>query len=770
MNHSIKPDWNRKMNPFREKGLPPLWGALVLVCMLSVSIPPSTYGQSSNQGSITTPQNNAQDVARWEREAQSVTIYRDNWGIAHVYGKTDAQAVFGMEYAQAEDDFNRVETNYINALGLLAQAEGKSEIYRDLRRKLFMDPKVMKTKYAASPEWLKKLMNAFADGLNYYLYKHPEVKPRVIKHFEPWMALAFSEGSIGGDVERVNVGRLTDFYSNSSSPSSSSRRSGRSLPPPEPQGSNGIAIAPSNTLDHHALLLINPHVSFYFRDELHMVSEEGLNAYGAATWGQFFIYQGFNSNTGWMHTSSGVQNISFFLETVTKKDGQYYYKYGDKQLPMKTRQIVVKYKTDDGGMAEKSFTAYYTQHGPIIAKAGDKWESVNLMQRPMRALIQGFKRMKTADYDQFRKTMQLHTNSSNNTIFADSKGNIAYWHSNWIPKRSDKFDWGKPVDGSNPATAFNGLLSLEETPHLHNPANGWLFNVNNWPWSAAGPDSPKREDFPKYVDRGTRESPRGYHALRLLTGKKNWTMASLSTAAYDSYLPPFAKMIPVLLKAYDDTPASNALKTKLAKQITVLRGWDYRWGVSSVATSLSVFWGLDLYRSMYNDPKAKDMSLPEYVAKLATPTQLLQSLEAASGKLATDFGAWQTPWGHINRYQRITSDNKPHFDDSKHSIPIPFTSSRWGSLASFGARPYPNTTKWYGNSGNSFVCLIEFGPKVRAWALKVGGNSGDPNSPHFKDQAANYATGNLRTVYYYKSQLKEHVERKYHPGYLDDLK
>src|SRR5271166_6980421 len=152
------------------------------------------------------------DISRYEQEARNVTIVRDDWGIAHVHGKTDADAVFGMIYAQAEDDFNRVETNYINAMGRMAEAEGESKIYQDLRMKLFIDPMALKKQYMASPEWLKKLMNAFADGLNYYLLKHPEVKPRVIKKFEPWMVLSFTEGSIGGDIERVNLEQLEAFY------------------------------------------------------------------------------------------------------------------------------------------------------------------------------------------------------------------------------------------------------------------------------------------------------------------------------------------------------------------------------------------------------------------------------------------------------------------------------------------------------------------------------------------------------------------------------
>src|SRR6059036_1971392 len=155
-----------------------------------------------------------QELQRWEQQARNVTITRDDWGIAHVYGKTDADAVFGMIYAQAEDDFNRVETNYINSIGRLAEAEGESAIWRDLRMKIFIDPATMKIQYEASPAWLKSLMNAWADSLNFYLAKHPGVKPQVIKHFEPWMALTFSEGSIGGDIETINLNQLQAFYGN----------------------------------------------------------------------------------------------------------------------------------------------------------------------------------------------------------------------------------------------------------------------------------------------------------------------------------------------------------------------------------------------------------------------------------------------------------------------------------------------------------------------------------------------------------------------------
>ena len=702
------------------------------------------------------------ETARWAKQAARITIVRDDHGIAHIHGKTDADAVFGMVYTQAEDDFNRVETNYLNSMGRLAETEGEARIFQDLRMKLFIDPADLRKQYAASPPWLQSLMNAFADSLNFYLAKHPAVKPRVIKRFEPWMALSFTEGSIGGDIERVNLAQLEAFYGKGA-PKQLARL--EALPPVErePSGSNGMAIAPSNTAAHHALLLINPHTSFFFRSELQMTSDEGLNAYGAVTWGQFFIYQGFNERAGWMHTSSGVDAVDEYLETVTKKGDRYYAKYGNEERPLQTAEIAVPYKTDHG-MAEKKFTVYRTAHGPIVREANGKWVAIRLMQENIKALTQSYTRTKARDYKSYRQTMELKANSSNNTIFADADGDIAYFHGNYIPRRDTAFDWTKPVDGSNPATEWKGLLDIDETPHLLNPKVGWLYNTNNWPWSAAGPDSPKKADFPAYVENGT-ESARGLHAIRVLRDRKDFTLDSLISAAYDSYLTWFEKPLPALVKAWDELPATSPLRAKTAEQIALLRQWDLRWAVGSVPTSLAVFWGEDIRRRVTGSARTAGIPADEFIATGKVPAeQMLESLAAASDKLAADFGSWKTPWGDINRFQRLTGDIVQPFSDAGASIPVGFTSAVWGSLASFGARAWPGTKKWYGTSGNSFVGVVEFGDKVRAKAVTAGGESGDPKSPHFNDQAARYSTGALRDVYFYPADLKGHTEREYHPG------
>ena len=722
-----------------------------LVVLFAFLIP---FGSGASRGA------QSDDLKRWEQRARNVTITRDDWGIAHVSGKTDADAVFGAIYAQAEDDFNRVETNYINSMGRLAEAEGETAIWRDLRMKIFIDPAAMKKYYETSPAWLKALMDSWADGLNFYLAKHPAVTPRVIKHFEPWMALTYTEGSIGGDIESINLEQLQAFYGN---PQVAIAINDEPDPLAEPGGSNGIAISPSNTTGRRALLLINPHTSFFFRSELQMTSDEGLNAYGAATWGQFFIYQGFNDRVGWMHTTSAVDGIDTYLETVVKKADGLYYKFGNQERPFTKTEIKVPYKTDKG-MAERTFTVYRTHHGPIIGANKDKWLSIRLMQEPVKALTQSYSRTKARDYKSFKQTMELHTNSSNNTIYADADGNIAYFHGNFIPRRNPKFDWTKPVDGSDPESEWQGLLSVDESPNLFNPASGWLYNSNNWPWSAAGTSSLKKADYPVYVDSGT-ESARGLHAIRVLENKKDFTLDSLIAAAYDSYLPWFEKPLPALVNAWEQAPAGDPLKAKLSEPVSALRSWNLRWSVQSIPTSLAVFWAEDILRKIGVEARrAAGTSTGDYIATKVTGEQLLQSLSTACDKLAADFGSWKTPWGDINRFQRLTDDIVHPFSDAALSIPVGFTTGNFGSLASFAARPYKGSKKIYGTSGNSFVAVVEFGKTVRAKAVTAGGESGNPSSQHFNDQAKRYSTGDLREVYFYPTQLKGHTEKSYHPG------
>jgi acyl-homoserine-lactone acylase len=695
------------------------------------------------------------DTGRWLRRTQDVTIVRDEWGIAHIYGKTDADAVFGAIYAQAEDDFGRIEHNYLVSLGWLAQAEGESAVYGDLRQRLFIDTRVLKAQYAGSPAWLRTLMSAWADGLNCFLDRHPRIKPKVIRHFEPWMALSFTEGSIGGDIEDIDLPALKDFYSGQA-PTALAK-----VEEP-PGGSNGFAIAPALSALGHALLWINPHTSFYFRSELHMVSEEGLDVYGAATWGQFFVYQGFNSHNGWMHTSYGGDAVDEYAETIVNKPDGPYYKYGAEVRKLSAARISVPF-VQGGARSQRTFTVYRSHHGPIIRAEHGHWIAVRLLQDPVRALAQSFLRTKTTDYQSFYRIQAMRTDTSNNTVYADADGTIAYFHGNFIPKRDPRFDFRHPVDGSDPATEWQGPHPLEETITLLNPANGWIQNTNNWPFSAAGAQSPKREDYPAYMWRKG-ENPRGIHAVEVLRDIHDVTLESLIAAGYDPHLTAFDALLPPLVRAYDQLPADDPRRLRIKEPIEVLRSWDRRTAMGSVPTTLAILWGQALIERNGAQAKQADQPVYDYLVEHLTDPERLDALNAAIDRLQRDFGGWRTPWGEINRFQRRTDDIVQPFDDDSPSVPVGFAPGEWGALASFDTTEPRHTKRIYGSKGNSFVAAVEFGPIVRAKAIMSGGESGDPASPHFNDQATMFVAGQFRDVLFTPEDVQKHAQRSYHPG------
>ena len=703
------------------------------------------------------------DLERWQETADNITIIRDNFGVPHIYGKTDADAVFGLLYAQCEDDFNRVEQNYIWATGRLAEVEGEDAIYSDLRAKMFMTEHEAKANYDNSPEWLKELCNAFADGINYYLYTHPEVKPRLLTKFEPWMPMYFSEGSIGGDIERVSTRRIKSFYEGTDISQFEIEKDKKQIAEAEPAGSNGIAIHGKLTKSGNPILLINPHTSFFFRGEVHVISEEGLDAYGAVTWGQFFVYQGFNEKTGWMHTSTYTDVIDEFEEDLVKIDDKLMYRYGEELREVKTFETTLKYKDGDS-VKLKTVPFYRTHHGPITQSRNGKWIATAMMWEPIKALEQSYIRTKQDGYEGFRKMMDIKTNSSNNTVYADAEGNIGYFHGNFIPKRYTKFNYNQPVDGSNPKTDWQGLHDVEDHITLLNPENGWLQNCNSTPYTAAAEFSPKAEDYPNYMSLN-RENFRGVHAIGLLSEGKNYTLDSVIDMAHDPNLPAFEALLPGLVKAYYKQDDKN-----LAYQeaIDVLNKWDYTTSKRSVAMTLAHYYGMTVLRYGKRPEPMSSMEFLNYFGDESPEEERIEIFENVINHLTKTFDTWNLPWEEVNRYQRLNSDISQKFDDNKPSIPVGFASGRWGALAAYGVSyTNPEAKKIYGTRGNSFVAVVEFGDKVKAKSMLAGGQSSDVNSPHFNDQAQRYVDKQFKDVPYYKEDVLKVAEETYNPGKRD---
>jgi acyl-homoserine-lactone acylase len=689
------------------------------------------------------------EVDQWKKQAQRVTVIRDNWSVPHVFGKTDADAVFGLLYVQCEDDFKRVEGNYLTAIGRLAEINGEEDLYTDLVTRLLSDTTRAIKQYKESPEDMKKLLNAFADGINYYLYTHPATKPQLIKRFQPWMPLLFPEGSIGGNRSSISLDKLKTFYSGELVTTGSRKDHEEE----SSSGSNGFAIAPSRSATKNGLLLINPHTSFYFRSEVHAISDEGLNAYGAVTWGQFFIYQGFNANGGWMHTTSQADAVDDYAETIVRKNDSIFYQYGKKLLPVQVNKVSIRYKQGNE-LKTKHFTTYRTHHGPVVAEDNGKWIAFKMLDEPLAAITQSYRRTKSANMREFTQWMELKTNTSNGTTYVDNQGNIGYWHGNFVPKRDPKFDWSKPVDGSNPETEWKGSHNVNEIVQIINPPNGWIQNCNSTPFTGAGANSPKKENYPAYMAPDA-ESPRAINAVRLLDREKQFTIDKVINAAYDTYLSAFETLLPPLFSAYD-LSANELVKKNLAEPVQLLRSWDMRSSLSSEATTLAITWAAKL--------RGTNRGSNQQLIESTTAEEKLNALTQAINDLQTNFNSWKVKWGDINRYQRLTGNIKETYDDQKPSLAVGLASGNFGSLPSFASQIFPGTKKRYGTVGNSFVCVVEFGKKLKAKSVVTGGQSSDPSSEHFIDQAEMFCTGKFKDVLFYKEDIEKHASKKYHPG------
>jgi len=724
------------------------------------------------------PQTSA-EATRLAAIAANVEIIRDDFGVPHIYGKTDAEAVFGLLYAQAEDDFPRIERNYVWAIGRLAEVEGESALMSDLRARLYMSiPEAMQA-YEEAPPWLKTLCNAFADGLNYYLFTHPSVQPKLITRFEPWMPMFFFEGSIGGDIEQIDLAGIDAFYSDPPNLERSAARPVRSATTPaahmstekftEPLGSNGFAIAPEHSESGDALLLINPHTSFFFRGEVHVVSEEGLNAYGAVTWGQFFVYQGFNEHTGWMHTSTRADFMDEFVQTIENQSGVLRYRYGEEWREVDVAEVTLSYRATDGTLRERTFPRYRTHQGPVTHMQNAQWVTSRINWQPATALAQSYLRMKQGGYAGFLQMMEMRTNSSNNTVYADAQGNIGYFHGNFMPRRSTAFDYSKPVDGSDPATDWQGLHAVSELVTLLNPQNGWLQNCNSTPFTAAGDESPAREDFPAYMAPDA-ENHRGVHAVALLSALASdaedtkLSLDELIELAYDPYLPGFELLLDGLISAWDDATPEFRDAASIGGAVAVLRQWDLRTGADSVAMSLAHFYALNMLETVEAPQELSRMARIDWQGTDSAPSERLAVFEATLLELERKFGSWDVPWANINRYQRLDGHIEQRFDDSAESTGIGLASGNWGALASFGAPRRDDVHKLYGRYGNSFVAAVEFGERIRAKSLLAGGQSGNPASAHFADQVQRYAEADFKEVAYYREDVLERARSRYQPG------
>jgi len=702
-----------------------------------------------------------------EKIARSVTIYRDSYGVPHVYGPTDASCVFGYIYAQAEDNFWQIEDTFIRALGRASEVYGDRTLADDMLNRALEIPRLAKAEYDRTSGRERELSHALVDGLNYFLARNPQIKPRLITKFEAWQTFAttrflvyqqFIYGKSGVKVDEIKTAvQALD----SSAPAGTSSVSlniplnGLDEPKSEPIiGSNMWAVTPSRSASGHALLFINPHQPFFGPGqwyEGHIHSDEGWNLSGASFFGSPHPTIGHNEHLGWSHTVNDPDIVDVFVEKFDDAKNPLAYRYGDAHRTATEWTDTIGVKTAKG-VEPRSFKFRKTHHGPIVAIREGKPLSIKLAR--LEDGGSGYQRYmmgKAKSLAEFKKAVSGGAVPMFNVMYADRDGNIFYAYNGAVPRRSTKFDWSKPVDGSNPEAEWQGYHSLDELPQLTNPKTGFMQNCNQTPFTTTTEGNPAKESFPNYMTSES-DNARARISRRILSTQQKFTFDEWARAGLDTTVLESETLIPELAAEVEKLKTKDAARAaKLADVIQELKSWNHVSTIESKPMTLFALWFERLGRLR--------------AGRVEDEWLRVRALEEVIADLTRDFGTWQVAWGEINRLQRIQSGGELEaFSDEKMSLPIAGAPGPVGIVNNFYTRPIKGLKRRYGVAGTSFVSVVEFGPKVQARSLLVFGQSADPKSPNHFDQAQLYSKKQFKPAWFTLAEIKANSKRVYHPG------
>lgn len=668
--------------------------------------------------------------------SSSVTISRDNFGIAHIKGITDESAVFGLAYARAEDHFMLIEQAVIAGIGRLAEIEGESGISSDYRIKAFKINELAQNEYEHFPNKVKLICDAYASGLNYYLQKHPEVTPKRIKHFEPWHFLTVERlmwGTLGFGLTGLSEDAITDYIKYRKEPK---------------VGSNMWAISPKRSKNGNAYLVINPHIPSDQPYEIHIASNEGLNFYGMMAYGTNILpVVGHNADIGWSLTVNYPDIGDVWEMTFDHPTDSLKYKYGKgyETAEIWTDSIIVK---TDSGFIVRQYSFLKTIHGPVFKKDGNKYYCYNSAGTERGGSVPQFYNMvKSHNMQEFKSALSATSLAYHNVMYADREGNIFYVYNGAIPKRNKNFDWTKPVDGSNTETRWMGYHSFDELPQLTNPESGYMQNCNSSPFFTTKGRNPNASAYPPYMTHHQEHNERAKRSLQILDTLSNISLHTLEEAIMDTYVPTAEQDLPKIFDEYDSLQSIDKNRwEKLQGPINELKRWDRYSTITSVAASLYFIY------------------LNEYMATQQSPWPSLSALEGAVELLQKDKGKWQVAWGDIMRHQRVPDNNQYGITDSMKSYPLKGGNATTGIMFCVWEGGLNEKVTRRSTGGHSYVSVVEFGKEVKASSIITYGVSSDPGSPHYNDQAEMYSQGKFKRELFTEQEINKNLERRYHPG------
>ena len=701
----------------------------------------------------------AQEVPTVDRPtlAEQVTIYRDEWGVPHVWGKTNVAMVFGQGYAQAEDYFWQIEDNCIRSLGRYAEVAGEGGLRGDVLSRSFEVERRSREDFGKLDQFHRDALTAFVGGVNYYLANHPETKPRLIERFEPHYVLAMDRYMILDFVYgRSHTGKPKPNGFLQSVASST--------------GSNEWAIGPSKTKSGNAMLMINPHQPFYGAGqfyETHVISDEGINFSGACFYGSPIPALGFNEHLGWAYTTNDPDVADVFRVKFDVPDRPLAYRFGDEVREATEWDDTILVRVDDK-TEERDFRFRKTHHGPVV-RFEDPTTALTVsiagLFNPARA-NQAFEMIGAKNFEEWYSAMRHVAIPMFNVAYADVEGNIFYGYNATMPVRDPAFDWYRPVDGNNPATAWKRILQFDELPQVKNPSSGYVQNCNSSPFVTTDDGNPSRDDFPSYMfDDHNEDKRRSKMSRKLLRETQDLTYGQFRKMVFDTTvywalaeLPRFKEDLARLSAADPETAR------KVRPFLEHLLDWNCEVTLGSTQASLCEAWYVELYGARYPGETLKNEFMADRLKRL-------EALPKAAAKLKSLYGSWKVSWGKSHRLQRRTrkpgvTEAAMAFSDLTPSVPSPGAPGPLGVIFTTYSAPgikflRPNQ---YAVVGPAYLAAIEFGERVRSSSLVPYGQSSDKNSPHYFDQAKLLSQKKLKTAWLYRDDVKENAVRSYHPG------
>jgi acyl-homoserine-lactone acylase len=671
--------------------------------------------------------------------AREVTIYRDIYGVPHVFGRTDASTVFGFAYAQAEDNFWRIEENYMAAIGRSAEIYGERRLERDRLNRALEIPKLAREEYRRLDPHTRSICDAFVAGLNFYIARHPETKPRLLTKMEPWYPLAF-----------IRYNYYQQGFANDAAFEGSDLQTAaidRGLK--DSQGSNGWVINPSKSATGNAMLFINPHLPFFGSGQVyegHVHSDEGWNFTGYTRFGFPFPYVGHNESAGWVSTDNAADLTDVYAETFDDPKRPLAYRYGNghRTATEHTEEIFV---TTAAGLEKRSFKMVRTHHGPVLAVRDGKKLAIRMAKFENDGWLREWYLMTRAkSVADLKRAMAPLNMLFGNVMFADKNGDTFYLYNGAVPRRDPKFDWKKPLDGSDPATEWKGYHTIDELPQLMNPKTGWMQNCNGTPFLLTSEGNPDPKKFPAYMVQES-DNLRSEISRRILAKDAKFTFGEWRQAAFDTHVLGADKHLPALLAAVKKRLDAGSSGSNVQEAFAVLSAWDRRSTTDSVAMTL---FALTVDAAAQGNNR-DDMAIADAFVNVLTT-------------LEKDFATWRVAWGEISRLQRYDEASGDSFRDDRRSVPVPGISGRDGGVFTFYAAPASGQKRRYGVAGATYVSVVEFGPKVRALSVHTFGASGDPKNKHFMDQSELYARGEFKPAWLTLEDIKANLESSYRPA------